>query len=87
MTSRHGQYNIETPTYYVVLQDTLNDWSREKMINLTYKLTHAYYNKAVCIYFYLLQLNIIIQTFVKYKLIFGFSAPGRSRACVKWREN
>ncbi|VVC30712.1 Piwi domain,Ribonuclease H-like domain [Cinara cedri] len=45
MVSRNATLGIEMPTYYVVIQDTLKNWSRDKMISLTYKLTHMYFNR------------------------------------------
>lgn len=57
LVSQNTRIGTVTPTHYNVIEDTLANWSPDKMQRLTYKLTHMYYNWAVSI-FYLLQIAI-----------------------------
>lgn len=44
LVSQNSRFGTVTPTHYNVIEDTLYEWSPDKMQRLTYKLTHMYYN-------------------------------------------
>ncbi|XP_025413439.1 piwi-like protein Siwi isoform X2 [Sipha flava] len=44
LISQHVGQGTVTPTHYNVIEDTFKDWSPDKMQQVTYKLTHMYFN-------------------------------------------
>jgi hypothetical protein len=52
LISQHVGQGTVTPTHYNVIEDTFKDWSPDKMQQVTYKLTHMYFNWSVSDYLF-----------------------------------